>query len=151
MSVSDKDVRQAIYERLNGDTNVTGKLANTNQGGINHAVAPSNRDYPLVIFHKQSGTPTNLVGFGERWRDSTEENQLWLVKAIAKGNAGSAEAAAHAIANRLDGGGVSGGTLPGSGGTLLHMARESDVSYAEVQSGETYFHHGALYRVIVTP
>jgi hypothetical protein len=41
------------------------------------------------------------------------------------------------------------GTLTISGGTLLHLARDSDVDYVEVVGDQQYRHHGANYRLVV--
>jgi hypothetical protein len=143
--VSSQAVRQGLYERLNHTAVLAGTPGPTiTSADIRHAVAPSEATYPMIVFNKQSGTPTNLVGFGEKWRASTQENQVWLVKAIAKGGSPSdAEHLAKRISERL-----TSGTLTISGGTQTHLTRESDVDYAEVQAGEQYHHHGALYRVI---
>lgn len=133
--VSPKAVRQALYERLN-TSSVTSLLA-SGSASLYHAVAPSGSPYPLVIFNKQAGTPHHQMG------GSHYDDQMWLVKAIAKGGSSStAEDIDKAIADRLDF-----GSLNISGGTLLYLARESDVDYVEESSGELYRHHGALYRL----
>lgn len=135
--VSNKAVRQALYEKLN-TSSVTTPLA-TGSASLFHAVAPSSAAYPLVIFNKQAGTPTHQMG------GSHYDSQIWLVKAIVKGGSSSAgEDIAKAIADRLDF-----ASLTISGGETMHLARESDVDYTEVESGETYRHHGSLYRLTV--
>lgn len=133
--VSSKAVRQALYTKLNV-ASVTTSLAQGSASLI-HAVAPSSATYPLVIFNEQSGTPTHQFG-GDHF-----DEQVWLVKAIVKGGSSStAEDVAKAIADVLDF-----QNLSIAGANHMYLAREGDVTYAEVVNGETYRHHGAYYRV----
>lgn len=133
--VNNKAIRQALYEKLN-TASVTSLLA-SGSASLFHAVAPSSGAYPMLIFNKQSGTPTHQFG------GSHFDSQMWLVKGIVKGGSSSVgEDIAKAVADVLDF-----GTLTISGGTLMHLTRESDMDYAEEQSGETYRHHGSLFRL----
>lgn len=133
--VSSKAVRQALYQKLNVAP-ITGSLAQGSASLI-HSVAPSNATYPLVIFNEQSGTPTHQFG-GDHF-----DSQLWLVKAIAKGNSSStAEDVSKAIADALDF-----QNLSITGADHMYMAREGDVTYAEVVNGEVYRHHGFYVRI----
>lgn len=135
--VNNKAIRQALYERLNVPA-VTTLLANGSASLI-HAVAQPNADYPLVIFHKQAGTPTHQMG------GSHYDTQVWLVKAIVRGGSSSqAEDIADAAADRLDF-----GFLAITGGQLMSLIRQSDVDYTETDGDQVYRHHGALYRVQV--
>ncbi len=134
--VSAKAVRQALYTKLNVAA-VTTSLA-SGSASLFHSVAPSNAVYPLVIFNEQAGTPTHTFG-GDHF-----DAQVWLVKAITKGGSSStAEDVDAAIADALDF-----QPLNISGADHMHLQREGAVAYAEVISGETYRHHGHLYRVV---
>jgi hypothetical protein len=135
--VNNKAIRVGLYNKLNV-AGITSLLAK-GSASLFHAVVPSSGSYPLVVFNKQAGTPTHQFG-GAHF-----DSQLWLVKAIVKGGSSSeAEDIAKAIADQLDF-----GTLTITGGTLMHLERESDVDYAEVSDGEVFRHHGFLLRLIV--
>ena len=135
--VSDKAIRQGLYQALNVAA-VTGSLAE-GSASLRHAVAPPTGLFPFVIFNKVSGTPTRRFG------GNAFDSQIWLVKAVARDTSSSAaEDIAKAIDDLLDF-----GTITVSGATLLFLARESDVDYAETDGDQTYRHHGALYRVAI--
>lgn len=133
--VSDKAIRQGIYEKLNV-ASVTSLLAE-GSASIRHAVAPPSGQFPFVIFNKQSGTPTRRMG------GNAFDSQIWLVKAVARDTTSStAEDISKAIDDLLDF-----GTLTITGATLLFLARESDVDYVETDGDRQYRHHGAYYRL----
>lgn len=133
--VSAKAVRQALYTKLNV-ASVTGGLA-SGSASLHHSTAPANAGYPMVLFNQQSGMPTHQFG-GDHF-----DSQVWLVKAVTKGGSSSAaEDVAKAIADALDF-----QKLTITGAIHMYLARESDVVYAEAIQGETYRHHGSLYRI----
>ena len=135
--VSDKAIRQGLYEKLN-TASVTSLLAD-GSASLRHAVAPPTGRFPFVIFNKQSGTPI------QRFGGNAYDTHLWLVKAVARDTSSStAEDIAKAIDDLLDF-----GTITVSGATLLFLARDSDVDYVETDGDQTYRHHGALYRVAI--
>ncbi len=137
--ITDKAVRQAIYLKLNV-AGITARLG-SGSASIVYGVAPAeaNAAYPLVVFHKLAGTPVPVMG-GQAFK-----SHVWLVKAVSRDTSPStAEDIDKAINDLLDF-----GTLTISGGRLMHMARESDVSYTEDVGDILYRHHGAQYRVIV--
>jgi hypothetical protein len=135
--VSDKAIRQGIYEKLN-TASVTSLLAE-GSASIRHAVAPPSGRFPYIIFSKVSGVPV------QRFGGNAYDNHIWLVKAVARDTSSStAEDISKAVDDLLDF-----GTLTISGGTLLHLARESDVDYIEVVGDQQYRHHGANYRLAV--
>jgi hypothetical protein len=135
--VSDKAIRQAIYERLNVAA-VTSLLAN-GSASLHHAVAPPTGAYPLLVFNKQADTSTLRMG------GNAFDSHLWLVKAVARGTSSSAaEDIDKAARDRLD---FAQFTI--TGGVLMHLARESGVSYLETAGDTQYRHHGALYRLVV--
>lgn len=135
--VSTKAVRTALYTKLNVAA-VTTPLG-SGSASLVHAVASPTAAYPLVIFNKQAGTPT------DRFQGLAFDSHIWLVKAVARGTtSSSAEDIAKAINDLLHF-----GTLTITGGTLMHMARTSDVDYVETSGDQTYRHHGALYRLVV--
>jgi hypothetical protein len=123
-------VRQALYMAIDAATTAP----------IYHSVAPSSATFPLIIFNKQSGTP--------QWQFADRlDNELWQIKAVDKNTtAGRAEDIATQIddaLNRAD--------LAIAGKTHLFLLRESDVDYSETESGATYYHVGALYRLMHEP
>jgi hypothetical protein len=133
--VSGKVIRQALYEKLNVAA-VTTLLAEGSASLI-YSVAPAGKQYPVLIFNKQSGTPTHQFG------GSHFDSQIWLVKSIVKGGSPSrAEEIALAVSEQLDF-----QTLTISGASVMHLGRESDVDYTEEADGELYRHAGALYRL----
>lgn len=136
--VSDKAIRQALYQKLN-TASVTGSLAD-GSASLRHAVAPPGDRFPFVIFNKVSGTPTRRFG------GNAFDSQIWLVKVVTRDSSSSvAEDVAKAIDDLLDF-----GTLTITGGTLLFLARESDVDYVETSGDQSYRHHGANYRIAVS-
>lgn len=135
--VSDKAIRQALYEKLN-TASVTSTLA-AGSASLRHAVAPSGDAFPFVIFNKQSGVPVKRFG------GNAFDNQIWLVKVVDRNESSSrAEDTAQAIDDLLDF-----GTLTITGGTALFVARESDVDFVETDGDKQYRHHGANYRLAV--
>lgn len=135
-------VRRAIYGKLAGDTTLN-SLLGTPPGGysknIFHNEAPAGAAFPLVVFHKQSGVPT------EAFSDpSAFETDVWLVKAVAKDtSADQAEAVAARVAVLLND-----AALSISGSALMYLRRQSDVEYPEVTNGVIYQHVGSLFRLI---
>jgi hypothetical protein len=133
--VSNKAIRQAIYQKLN-TASVTNLLSG-GSAGINHAVAGPTAAYPLLVFSKSSGTQVNA------FRDEAYKTTLWLIKGIARGkSASAAEDIDKAVFDLLDH-----GTLTIAGAVKLAVYRESDVEFAETQGDEIYHHCGGLYRV----
>jgi hypothetical protein len=106
---------------------------------IYHRKAPQGAPYPLVIFQKQSGTPTYAFA-----TDPAYENDLWLIKGVDRGTTADG---AEAIQGRLDAL-LTDGALSISGETQLYMRRESDVEYDEVSGDQTFHHAGSLYRLL---
>lgn len=129
-------IRQAIYQRLQGDATLDALTA-----GIHHAVAPQNAQMPAVVFNRQAGTP--------QWAfDSAHiQSDVWQVKAVDK-NASASRA--EDIAKRVDEL-LTDAPITVDDHTLLAIYRESDVEFLETADGLTYHHVGALYRVQTTP
>lgn len=136
--VSDKAIRQGLYEKLN-TASVTALLTD-GSAGIVHQTARSNSNFPLVIFHKQSGIAVKRFG------GNAFDDHLWLVKAVDRGPAGSSASRAEDIAKAVDDL-LDFGSLSITGGTTLSLLRESDVDYVETEGDQIYRHHGALYRL----
>jgi len=133
--VSNKAVRQAIYQKLN-TSSVTSLLAN-GSASLYHGVAPQNAAYPLLVFNKQAGTQINRMG-GEAYRDA-----VWLIKAIARATSSSAaEDIDKAVFDLLNF-----GTLSITGANTMLVARESDVEFVETSGDTQYRHVGGLYRI----
>lgn len=136
--------RRGIYGKLAGDTTLNGLLGTPPSGyskSIFHQQAPAGAAYPLIVFQKQAGNPTEAFGV-----PSAFEREIWLVKAIDESaSADNAEAAAARITVLLND-----ASLSISGSTLLYIRRESDVEYPEVTDGVQYRHVGSLFRVVTT-
>jgi hypothetical protein len=134
--------RRAIYGKLAGDTTLNGLLGTPPTGyakSIYHQEAPAGAGYPLVVFQRQAGRPTEAFG-----APSVMENDVWLIKAVDHStSADTAEAVAARIQTLLND-----ASLSISGASLLYLRRQSDVEYPEVTDGERYAHCGALYRVV---
>ena len=140
MAVSQKAVRQALYQKLNV-SNVTTLLAD-GSAGIFHRLVPDRTppaQFPLLIFNRQ--TDSSRWVFGANAYDS----QVWLVKGVCKGTTPSpAEDVDAAVRSQLDF-----GSLTISGGVSMVLARISGVSYAETDGDEIFQHVGGLYRLDV--
>ena len=136
--------RRAIYGKLAGDTtlnNLLGSPVNGYAKAIYHQQAPAPADYPLVVFQKQSGRPTEAFG-----SPSVLETDVWLVKTIDKStSADTAEVVAARLVALLND-----AALSVSGSTLLYLRRQSDVQYPEVTDGVVYQHAGSLFRLVTT-
>ena len=133
--VTNKAVRQAIYQKLNV-ASVTTLLAQ-GSASIYHAVAPPTATYPLLVFNKQAGTQVQVFG------DEAFRTTLWIVKAIAKGKSASlAEDIDKAVFDRLNF-----STVTITGASTMYLARESDVEFPETQGDDIYHHVGGIYRL----
>lgn len=136
--------RRSLYGKLAGDTTLNNLLGTPAAGyakSIYHQQAPEGAAFPLVIFQKQSGVPTEAFG-----DPSAMEDEIWLMKAIDRApSADVAESVSARIAVLLND-----TTLSISGATLLYLRRQSDVDYPEVIDGVLYVHAGSLYRLVTT-
>ncbi len=135
--VSNKAVRQAIYQALNVSAVTT--LLGGGSASLVHSVAQPSATYPLCLFARQSDR--SRLRFG----GNAYDDQLWQVKGIVRGGSASvAEDIDKAVRDLLDF-----GSLTITGGSLMHMARISGIEYAENVGDEVYRHCGSLYRVVV--
>lgn len=135
-------IRRAIYGKLSGDTtlnNLLGTPATGYSKSIYHQQAPAGAAFPLVVFNKQAGNPTETFG-----DPSAYENDVWLVKGVDRNTSADT---AEAIQARLDAL-LSDGTLSISGASLMYLRRQSDVEYVETDDGVRYQHAGSLYRLL---
>lgn len=136
-------VKRAIYGKLSGDTTLNNLLGTPPTGyskSIYYEVAPDNAPFPYVIFQKMSGVPTWAFARGTPAFDE----DIWMAKAVDRSTSADV---AESIAQRLDVL-LTDGTLNISGATLLYLRREQAIDYSEVDSGVTYKHSGAQFRVI---
>jgi hypothetical protein len=135
-------VKRAVYGKLAGDTtlnNLLGTPASGYSKSIYYQQAPAGATYPLVIFNKQSGVPT------EAFADpSAFDTDIWLVKAIDKNTTADPAEAIQARLIAL----LNDTTLSISGGTLLYLRRQSDVEYPELENGVSFKHAGSLFRLV---
>lgn len=136
-------IRRALYGRLAGDTTLNGMLSIPASGyakAIYYQVAPEGAQFPLIVFDKQSGIPT------EAFQDpSAYETDVWLVKGIDRSSsADTAEAIQDRLRTLLNDASLS---IAG-GVTLLYLRRQSDVEYLEVSDGVSYRHAGSLFRLV---
>jgi len=149
--------RRALYGAMTSDGTLRNLLAAPAPGysnGIYYQSAPDTAAFPLVIFNKQAGNPT------EAMHDPTAlDSEIWLIKAIchqgddqpAGVTATSAADDAEAIAERLRVL-LNDATLSLAGGaTHLYLRRQSDIDYQELATGETYVHCGSLFRLVLDP
>jgi len=129
-------VRNGIYQKLVGTSAVTNLVGQR----IYYEQAPTDADYPLIVFSKSSGTKERAMGANAFFRST------WLVKAIDRNTLpGPAEAIAAAVDNALDL-----GTITVSGRTLADLNHVGDVNYTEASGDQQYRHAGATYRITLT-
>lgn len=133
-------VRAAIYDLLSSDAGLLALLADPPAGedsSVYHRRAPQAAPSPYVIFNRQAST--------EVWQmaDASIENQVWLLKAVARDDwPNGAEAIDERIrdltlAETL--------TITGQQ-ALCRLRRESGVSYDEPGDSPVW-HEGGLYRL----
>ena len=137
-------VRRAIYGKLAADVTLNALLGTPATGyskSIYFQTSPSGAAFPMVVFQRQAGTPTQAFG-----DPSALETDVWLVKGVSRDTqADSAEAISARVAVLLND-----TSLSISGATLLFLRRESDVEYPETIDGVMYHHAGSYYRLITT-
>ena len=135
-------VRRSIYGKLAGDVTLGNLLAPAAAGyahAIYHNQAPDDALFPLVVFNKSSGVPTQAFG-----DPAAFDTDIWQIKAIDRNStADNAEAISERIRTLLND-----ANLSISGGTLMFLRRESDIEYPEESEGITYLHVGSLYRLV---
>ena len=135
-------IRRALYGRLAGDVTLRNLLATPPSGygqNIYYQDAPNSATYPLVIFQKQAGTPTETFSDPDAL-----DTGLWLVKGIDhSASADTVEAIQSRVTALLND-----APLSISGAALLYLRRQSDIDYPEDLDGETYKHAGALFRLV---
>lgn len=135
--------RRAIYGRMAGDTTLNSLLGTPAAGyskSIYDAVAPEGAPFPFVVFHKQSGLPTQAFG-----DPSALETDVWLIKAVDRSDSGDTAEAISARVTAL----MNDGVLSISGAVLLFLRRQSDAAtYTEVIDGVQHRHVGCLYRLV---
>lgn len=128
-------VRSAIYSRLTSTRALTDRVSMR----IYHAIAPGDATYPLVIFHRQAGIPSDA--FGARaflW-------QTWMVKCIdAQTTSSVAEAVQATLVDAMEAG------LTVAGAVVQDVRYLSDIDYLETVDGREYRHHGALIRIALS-
>lgn len=131
-----REIRRGIYEQLTGTRAVSDLVA----ARVYHAIAPESADYPLIIFHRQSGVPRDAFG-----APRALDRQMWLVKCVDEQTTSStAEAAQATIVSAME----SGVTVTGA---IVHDVRyTSPVDYVEMVNGRQYRHHGALFRLVLS-
>jgi hypothetical protein len=151
--------RRALYGKLTSDGTLLSQLGAAAPGytqSIYYQSAPDTASFPLVVFSKQSGLPT------EAFADPTAlDTEVWLVKGVAhqggdtpgqppaKSAADIAEAIGERIRTLMNDGALSiAGTATA---TQLYLRRQSDVDYAELSAGEIYAHSGSLFRLAYDP
>ena len=134
-------VRRAIYGRMAGDTTLNALLAAPAAGyakAIYHDQAPENAQYPLVVFSRSSGVPTDTFH-----TPGAYETDVWLVKGIDRSSSADVVESIAARIQAL----LNDASLSISGRTLMMLRRQSDIEYPEVTNGESFKHSGSLFRV----
>ena len=149
-------VRRALYGKMAGDTTLNNMLSTQRPQGRSKSIyyghAPDGAGFPYVIFNKQSGTPVYTFKTGPAVGDghAIADNELWLIKGVthvADGFPDSLDSADN-IASRLDALLTDASLSMVATVAQLYLRRETDVAFPEEEDGETYFHHGALYRLM---
>lgn len=130
-------VTAALYSKLSSDGTLTGMLAGTT--AVYQGVAPAGAATPFVVFDTQAAVDTYVLG------GRATEDYLFLVKAITKGRSA---ARAGTIADRVDAV-LTDGTLSVSGQNHLYLRREGQIRYEEIDQGDTYWHVGGQFRIVV--
>lgn len=137
--------RRAIYGRLASDTTLTSMLGTPPPGyaqNIFYQSAPEGAGWPLVIFNKQSGVPTEAMT-----RPAALVTEVWLIKGIDHASSADNVEQIGARLREL----LNDANLSISLETCLYLRRQSDVDYQEITNGETYLHSGSLFRLVVDP
>ena len=138
------ETRRAIYGKMSGDSTLTALLGTAGAGysqSIYYQQAPTDADFPYVVFFQSAGTPTYTFDVGHAQMD----DEVWTIKGVDR--AESADAADN-IAGRLDAL-LTDGTLTISGASQLYLRRESDMpAFSEIVDGIRYIHAGALFRLV---
>lgn len=141
-------VRRALYGKLAGDSTLTAMLHAPPTGHsksiFGPGVAPAGALFPYIIFQKQASTPRYAMQTVSA--AAAMDVDVWLIKGVDKSDSADV---VDGIASRLSDL-LTDASLSISGKTHLLLRRDSDVDYPEIQDGVTYFHAGALYRLIVT-
>lgn len=141
--VGDKEIRQAIYERLNV-TELTSLLGEPKAPV--HGIANSAASYPLCAYEKQSGV--TVSGFLRRSLSSSPDpslrNMIWQVQGVSVDRAGPAEDIDLAVTRLLHQRPLSVAGRSPNWGALF---RVSDVRYSEAEEQTVYWHVGGLYRL----
>lgn len=133
-----RDVRRGIYGAITASTAITSQLGGS--AAVYFGQAPQSALFPLIIFHKDSGVPRYTLTAGS----SAFDEELWTVKVVDRNTTPDpADVIAYSLDALLTDGAVS-----ISGRNLMYLRRESDVSYMETTDGVTYFHSGAMYRLL---
>lgn len=132
-------VRQAIFGVLNGDATLKALLSTPT--AIYHRVVPQNATLPAVVFSRMAGTP--------EWAfdSSGLQNDVWLVKGVAKGATSSPAEDIDARVKAL----LTDASFTITGRVLNGIYPELDIDYEEVTAGEVYHHVGSQYRVVSEP
>jgi hypothetical protein len=150
MSVEDRrNIRRAIYGKLNVSA-LTNQLGTPAHGAaIYYETAPETAVFPLVLFNKQSGVPTDALGFRRLTPAPVdvrlEDTDIWLIKGVTRdSSADVAESIAGQIQLLLNDKPLS----PAGGLEVVYLRRQSDVDYGEVIEGVQYKHSGSLYRLV---
>lgn len=140
MPEADPRIAAAIFAFLDADATLAALLSA--QHGIHQDYAPEGAEPPYVIFTLHSGTRTDRGMHGTHVRD-----QLWQVKGICRGKSPSAARAIDFRCEQL----LDEADIPLSSGRTMNMRREQDISLPAVDSGETVYQRGGLYRLRSEP
>lgn len=134
--VSDTAVRQAIYQKLNTASVTT--LLGSGSASLVHGEAPPTAQFPLCVFHKQSGI-TDMLSMG----GAHANNHLWLVKGVVRASSASVAESVDKAAFDL----LHFGDLTITGATDTYLSRESDLNFSETVGDQKYWHVGGIYRL----
>lgn len=131
------EIGKAINTALTSSAPLTALLSAPT--AIHHLRVPDDGTFPCIVFSKHVSTPKRT------YRERIDQD-VWLVKAIDKGDTALVEDIAAAIDTALDK-----VALTVAGRNLLVCWRQSDVDYPEDQGDVLYRHVGGLYRIETQP
>ena len=136
--VSNKALRQALYLKLNVSAVTT--LLGSGSAGLVYAVSPPSATYPICVFTQQSSVSRHSM------KAQAFDSSTWMVKGVVRSTTPSAAEDIDAAARTL----LDHSSLTITGGTALYLARQTGLSYVEVDGDQMYQHVGGLYRLVAS-
>jgi hypothetical protein len=127
----------AVFQKLTADSTLGAMLAGT--AAVYQGQAPQGAGLPYVVFNQQAETDNYTLA------TRAFEEYVILVKGVTKA---TSPGVAGAISSRIDEV-LTDGSLTVAGQAQMYLRREQQIKYPEIDSGETYWHSGGLFRIVV--